>query len=244
VISVDAIIQVMESIIAIRDPYTVAHQQRTSRLACLIAAEMDLPETSIEALRVAGRLHDLGKIAVPIEILAKSGKLTEAEFSLIRCHPQVGYEILLPLELPRRIAQIILQHHERLDGSGYPRGLQGDEILLGARILAVADVVEAICSFRPYRTSLGQDLALAEINNYKTTLYDAAVVDAFIRVHEKEQRSRSLEWPRLPLGTTDVDIYWVGDGFRQSPEWETGSGGVPLQLASLYAKRGEVRTAD
>jgi putative nucleotidyltransferase with HDIG domain len=185
-ISMDAIIQVIESTIAARDPYTVDHQQRVTHLACLIAREMDLPEASIDDLQAAGRLHDLGKVAVPGEILSKPGKLTDAEFSLIKCHPQVGYEILQPLKLPRQIAQIILQHHERLDGSGYPRGLRGSEILLGARILAVADVVEAICSHRPYRPSLGKDQAMAEIANFKRTRYDATVVNAWIRVYEND----------------------------------------------------------
>jgi HD-GYP domain-containing protein (c-di-GMP phosphodiesterase class II) len=240
----EAIIRVLEAVIALRDPYTVGHQQRTTRLACLIAAEMDLPETSLEDLWMAGRLHDLGKIAVPGEILSKSGKLTEAEFSLIKCHPQVGYEILQSLNLNQGISQIILQHHERLDGSGYPRGLKGAEILLEARILAVADVVEAISSFRPYRPSLGQDQALAEIDNFKTTLYDAAVVDACNRVFEYEQRCRSLEWPRLSLGTPDVDIYWMSDDCRYSQTDETSLASVPHLLAGLYAKRGEFRPAD
>jgi putative nucleotidyltransferase with HDIG domain len=186
-ISMDAIIQVIESTIAARDPYTVDHQQRVTQLACLIASEMALPEASIDDLQVAGRLHDLGKISVPGEILSKPGKLTDAEFSLIKCHPRVGYEILQPLKLPRQIAQIILQHHERLDGSGYPLGLKGSEILLGARILAVADVVEAICSHRPYRPSLGKDEALAEFANFKRTRYDAMVVNAWIRVYENDQ---------------------------------------------------------
>jgi putative nucleotidyltransferase with HDIG domain len=181
----DAIIQVMESTIAARDPYTVGHQQRATQLACLIAAEMDLPKASIEALHIGGRLHDLGKIAVPGEILSKPGKLTDVEFSLVKSHPQVGYEILQPLNLPQQIAQIILQHHERLDGSGYPRGLKGSEIILEARILAVADVVESICSHRPYRPSLGLDQALEEIVQFKGTLYDVEAVDACIRVFEK-----------------------------------------------------------
>src|SRR5208337_2264764 len=180
-----AIIQVMESTIAVRDPYTVGHQRRAAQLACLIAAEMDLPNPSIEDLNVAGRLHDLGKIVVPGKILSKTGKLTAAEFSLIKSHPQVGYEILQPLKLPQQIAQIILQHHERLDGSGYPQGLKGREILLEARILAVADVVDSICSHHPYRPSQGSDHALEEIVQFKGTLYDVEVVNAYIRVFKK-----------------------------------------------------------
>ncbi len=182
----DAIVQVMESTIAARDPYTVAHQQRVTRLADAIAAEMNLPPASRESLRLAGRLHDLGKIAVPGELLAKPGQLTGAEFSLIKSHPQVGYDILQPLKLPGKVTQIILQHHERLDGSGYPCGLKGDEILLEARILAVADVVEAMCSHRPYRPALGATQALEEISRHRGTLYDPGVVDACVRVYEKE----------------------------------------------------------
>jgi HD-GYP domain-containing protein (c-di-GMP phosphodiesterase class II) len=183
----DAIIQVMELTISARDPYTVAHQQRATELACLIAAEMDLPEASLRDLHVAGRLHDLGKIGIPGEILSKPGKLTGCEFSLIKSHPQVGYEILQPLKLSRHISQIILQHHERLDGSGYPLGLKRSEILLEARILAVADVVEAMDSHRPYRPALGLNQALAEIAHFKGTLYDAAVVNACLRIYEKDR---------------------------------------------------------
>lgn len=181
----DAIIQLMESTIAARDPYTVDHQQRSTQLACLIAAEMALPMASIEDLHVAGRLHDLGKIAVPGEILSKPGKLSDEEFSLVKNHPQVGFEILQPLKLPLQITQIILQHHERLDGSGYPHRLEGSEILLEARILAVADVVESICSHRPYRPSLGLNQALEEIVRFKGTMYDVEAVDACIRIFEK-----------------------------------------------------------
>jgi HD-GYP domain-containing protein (c-di-GMP phosphodiesterase class II) len=180
-----AIIQVMESTIAVRDPYTVGHQRRATQLACLIAAEMDLPNPSLEDLNVAGRLHDLGKIGVPGEILSKPGKLTGAEFSVVKSHPQAGYEILQPLKLPQQIAQIILQHHERLDGSGYPQGLKGSEILLEAKILAVADVVDSICSHRPYQPSLGLDQALEEIVQFRGTLYDVEAVNAYLRVFEK-----------------------------------------------------------
>jgi len=180
-----AIIQVLESTIAVRDPYTAGHQQRATQLACLMAAEMDLPNPSIEDLNVAGRLHDLGKIGVPGEILSKTGKLTGAEFSLVKSHPQLGCEILKPLKLPQQITQIILQHHERLDGSGYPQGLKGSEILLEARILAVADVVDSICSHHPYRPSQGLDHALEEIVQFKGTLYDVEVVNAYIRVFKK-----------------------------------------------------------
>jgi HD-GYP domain-containing protein (c-di-GMP phosphodiesterase class II) len=180
----DAIIQVMESSIAARDPYTVVHQQRTTKLACLIAAEMDLPAARVRFLHVAGRLHDLGKIAVPGDILSKPGRLTDFEFSLIKIHPQMACDILQPLKLGH-IAKIILQHHERLDGSGYPLNLKGNEILLEAKILAVADVVDAMYSHRPYRPALGLDQAMEEIIHFKGTLYEATVVDACMKVMKK-----------------------------------------------------------
>ncbi len=185
----DALIQVMEATIAARDPYTVAHQRLTAQLACLIGAAMDLPVGSLRDLHVAGRLHDLGKIAIPGEILAKSGQLSDFEFSMIKSHPQVAYDILQPLNLPGQISQIMLQHHERLDGSGYPLGLKGKKILLEARILAVADVVEAMHSHRPYRPAMGLSLALEEIVQFKGILYDAKVVDACLRIYEDKQGS-------------------------------------------------------
>jgi HD-GYP domain-containing protein (c-di-GMP phosphodiesterase class II) len=188
----DAIIQVMESTIAARDLYTVAHQQRTAHLADLIAAEMDLPAQSRRDLHVAGRLHDLGKIGVPGDILSKHGKLNYFEFALIKFHPQMACDILRPLAITN-VIQIILQHHERLDGSGYPLGLRGSEILPEARILAVADVVDAICSDRPYRPSLGMDQALEEITSFKGTLYEAAVVDACMQVYEEWNAVISLK---------------------------------------------------
>ena len=160
----DAIIQVMESTISARDPYTVDHQQRTTHIAMAIAERMGLSEERIEELQVAGSLHDLGKIAVPTEILSKPGKLTDLEFAIIKTHPQVAYNILKPLDIPNQISQIIMQHHERINGSGYPYGLEEREIMLEAKILGVADVVEAMCSHRPYRPALGIEKALEEIS--------------------------------------------------------------------------------
>lgn len=218
----DAIIQVMELTIAARDPYTVGHQQRATQLACAIGARMDLPEASLRELHVAGRLHDLGKIAIPGEILSKSGQLTPAEFSLIKTHPQVGYDILQPLKLPGQICQIVLQHHERLNGSGYPQGLKGREILLGAKILAVADVVEAMGSHRPYRPALDLDQALAEIARLKGTLYDAAVVDACLMVYEED-------WADRPVAANETAyrparVYHLPPSrTKGSPDRETGS---------------------
>jgi putative nucleotidyltransferase with HDIG domain len=178
----EAFIQVMESTIAVRDPYTVNHQRRVTRLASAIAKEIGLSEHRRLDLRIAGMLHDLGKIAIPTGLLAKSGKLTALEFALLKTHPQVAYNILKPIKLPGHTAEIILQHHERLDGTGYPRGLRNHEILLEARILGVADVMEAMCSHRPYRYSLGLTEAVEEITRYQGILYDAAVVQTCLKL--------------------------------------------------------------
>jgi putative nucleotidyltransferase with HDIG domain len=181
----EAIIQVMESTIAARDPYTVEHQQRAAHIAKAIAAYMGLSPASLETLQVAARLHDLGKIAVPMEILSKSGKLTDQEFAIIKTHPQVGCNILKPLNIPAEITQTIIQHHERMDGSGYPQGLKGQEILLEARILGVADVLESMCCHRPYRPALGIEKAMEEITKKRGILYDPAVVDSCVQLHQE-----------------------------------------------------------
>jgi HD-GYP domain-containing protein (c-di-GMP phosphodiesterase class II) len=181
----EAIIQVMESTIAARDPYTVDHQQRATHIAIAIAQRMGLSEERIEEIHVAGSLHDLGKIAVPTEILSKPGKLTDLEFAIIKTHPQVAFNILKPLDIPGMITQIIMQHHERLNGSGYPYGLDGQEILLEAKILGVADVIEAMCSHRPYRPALGIEKALEEIEKKKGVLYDAEVVDNCLLLYQE-----------------------------------------------------------
>jgi len=165
-----------------RDPYTAAHQRRVTQLACAIIKEMGLPKEQAEGTRVAGLMHDIGKMSIPAEILAKPSKLSETEFDLIKAHPQVAYDILKSIDFPWSVADIILQHHERLDGSGYPNGLKGEEILLEARILGTADVVEALSSHRPYRPALGIDKALEEIEKNKGTLYDPEVVDACVRL--------------------------------------------------------------
>ena len=188
----DSIIQVMESVMGARDPYTVGHQQRVARLACTLAGEMGLSPERIQALHTAASLHDLGKIAVPTGILSKPGELSEFEFAMIKTHPQVGYDILKPLKFPEPIGQIILQHHERINGSGYPQGIKGKYILLEAMILGVADVLEAMCSHRPYRPGLGLDKALEEISESKGVLYDAAVVDACLHLCEQSQGVEQL----------------------------------------------------
>jgi putative nucleotidyltransferase with HDIG domain len=165
-----------------RDPYTAGHQKRVSDLAGAIATEMGLLKDRVTGIRLAGEIHDLGKIAVPAEILSKPNKLSDMEFSLIKTHPDVGYNILREIEFPWPIAQIVYQHHERLDGSGYPRGLKADGILLEARIMAVADVVEAIASHRPYRPALGMEAAAAEIQKNRGIIYDPEVVDTCLGI--------------------------------------------------------------
>ena len=172
------IIQVLISAVETRDPYTAGHQVRTADLARSIAMELKLSGNQVDGIRMAGSIHDIGKLSVPAEILSKPTKLTDIEYALIKEHPRRGYELLRNVESPWPLAQIVLQHHERLDGSGYPAGLKGDEIILEARIMAVADVVEAMASHRPYRPGLGLKAALEEISRNRNRLYDAAVVDA------------------------------------------------------------------
>jgi PAS domain S-box-containing protein/putative nucleotidyltransferase with HDIG domain len=180
-------VQAMSMTIELRDPYTAGHQRRVGRLSDAIARELNLPRTQIEGIRMAGDIHDIGKIYVPAEILSKPGQITEIEYSIIKNHAQAGYEILKTIDFPWPVAEIVHQHHERLDGSGYPAGLTGNAILLEARILSVADVVEAMSSHRPYRPSFGTDAALAEIAKNKGKLYDPDVVDACLTLfHEKD----------------------------------------------------------
>jgi putative nucleotidyltransferase with HDIG domain len=160
-----------------RDPYISGHQKGVSRLARAIAQEMGVPDDIVDTIRMAGAVHDIGKISVPAEILSKPGKLSDIEFSIIKTHSQSGYDILRGAGLPDLIAEIVLQHHERLDGSGYPQGLKGGQILLESQIIAVADVVEAMASHRPYRPTLSVEVALKEIEKNKDILYNPAVVD-------------------------------------------------------------------
>ena len=168
-----------------RDPYTAGHQRRVADLARAIATKMGLPKDQIDGIRMAGAIHDIGKVSIPGEILSKPGRLTDIEFNLIKTHPQIGYEILKSIDFPWPVAQIVLQHHERINGSGYPAGLTGEEILLEARILGVADVVEAMSSHRPYRSALGIDKALEEISRNKGILYDPDVVNACLELLTK-----------------------------------------------------------
>ncbi|MBI4651466.1 HD-GYP domain-containing protein [Candidatus Desantisbacteria bacterium] len=171
------VIEAMSLTIELRDPYTAGHQKRVSDLARMIAKEMGLSKEKIEAIRMAGAIHDIGKISVPSEILSKPGKLNDLEMLMIKTHPKIGFDILKPIEFPWSVADIILQHHERLDGSGYPLGLKGEHIVLEAKILGVADVVEAMSSHRPYRPGHGIGEALEEISKNKGILYEPTVVD-------------------------------------------------------------------
>ena len=169
-----------------RDPYTAGHQKNVSQIATFIAQEMKLPKDKIEGIRIASLVHDVGKISVPAEILNKPIKLSDIEFNLIKDHSQVGYDILKSIEFPWPIEKIVLQHHERLNGSGYPRGLKGEDIIIEARIIGVADVIDAMSSHRPYRPALGIDAALEEISQNKGTLYDSEVVNACLKLFKEK----------------------------------------------------------
>ncbi len=184
--ALDGIIQAMRRTVEARDPYTAGHQLRVANLAVAIATEMNVMKDRIEGIRMAGMIHDLGKISVPAEILSKPISLTEIEYALIKTHPMAGYNIIADIDFPWPIAQMVLQHHERMNGTGYPQGLSGESILLEARIICVADVVEAMASHRPYRPSLGIDAALNEISNNRGVLYDPPVVDACLRIFKEE----------------------------------------------------------
>lgn len=169
-----------------RDPYTAGHERRVAEIAAAIGAELGFDADRQEGLQVAGHLHDIGKMTVPAEILSKPGKLRPAEYALIQEHAQASYDVLKGVEFPWPVAQIALQHHERMDGSGYPRGLMGDAILFDARIMAVADVVEAMSSHRPYRPGLGIEKALAEIERGSGTAYDADVASACLNLFREK----------------------------------------------------------
>ncbi len=187
--SLEATIGAIANTVEMRDPYTAGHQQRVARLAVAMARDLALPEAQIQGLYLAGVIHDVGKIDIPSEILNKPGKLSKLEFQLIQQHAQSGYDIVKGVDFPWPIAEMVRQHHERLDGSGYPQGLAGDAILPEARILAVADVVEAMMSHRPYRAALGIEAALAEIEQGKGRLYDPAAVEACTALFRQDRFS-------------------------------------------------------
>ena len=186
------IINTLASIIEIRDPYTSGHQKRVASLATAIATEMGLDSDMMESIRIAALIHDIGKINLPTSILTRPGRLSEIEYDMIKTHAQLGHDMISRVEFPWAIADIMLQHHERIDGSGYPGGLKGKDIILEARILAVADVVEAMASHRPYRPSLGVNKALEEINKGRGKLYDSEVVDACTKLIKNKKFSFSI----------------------------------------------------
>jgi len=185
--TMEATIYTISKIIETRDPYTAGHQNTVSRLAVAIAQEMKLPEDKIEGIRIAALVHDIGKINIPAEILSKPSKLNGMEFSLIKNHPKVGYDILRKIDFSWPVAKIVLQHHEKIDGSGYPQGLKGAKILLEAKIIGTADVVEAMSSHRPYRPALGIYKALEEISQNKGILYDPEVVDVCLKLFKEKE---------------------------------------------------------
>ena len=181
-----ATVQAISLIVEMKDTFTSGHQRRVSDLARSIATEMGLSADRRDFIRTASAIHDIGKVAIPSEILSKPTKLTDLEFNLIKTHSQSGYDIMKDIEFPWPLADVILQHHERMDGSGYPHGLKGDDILLEARILSIADVVEAMASHRPYRPALGIDIALEEISRNKGILYDADAVNACLKLFREK----------------------------------------------------------
>lgn len=200
-------IQAMTIVVEMRDPHTAGHQQRATQLACAIAKEIGLSEEQISGLRLAGLIHDIGKVRVPAEILMNPDGLSEPEFMMIKAHPRLGYEILKTIDFPWPVAQIVLQHHERLDGSGYPSGLSGEDIIIEARILAVADVVDAMASHRPYRPALGIKKALEEISENRGVLYDPRVADACLTLF----RDKRFEFEEhTKVGTSLDKIYHGG----------------------------------
>jgi putative nucleotidyltransferase with HDIG domain len=179
-------VMAMARAIELRDPYTDGHQKRVALIASAIAEDMGLPPERVDGIRLGALIHDVGKIQVPTEILSKPGELRDVERNIVRLHTKAGEELLGNIDFPWPIAQMILHHHERLDGSGYPDGLKGEELTLEAKILAVADVAEAMCSHRPYRPALGVDAAVAELRRGSGKLYDSGAVDSCIRVLERQ----------------------------------------------------------
>lgn len=184
--TIEVTIQALATTIEMRDPYTAGHQRRVAALASAIAEEMGLAKGKIDNVNIAGIIHDIGKIYIPVEILTRPGRLSEYEVNIIKAHPQYGHDIMTETEVPEPVAEIVHQHHERLNGSGYPDGKKGGEILLESKILSVADVVEAMSSHRPYRPALGIDAALDEIRNQKGIYYDSGVAEACLRLFEKK----------------------------------------------------------
>lgn len=203
-LTLEGAVKALASVIEMRDSYTAGHQRRVADLASAIAEEMNIPDRVIRGIHMAALVHDIGKIIVPAEILTKPSQLTATEFSLIKTHSQVGYDVLKEIDFPWPVADIVLQHHERIDGSGYPKGLYLKDIIVEARILAVADVVEAIASHRPYRPALGIETALDEIARYRGIIYDAAVVDACLLLFN--EKGYTLDEGDLPFRAGSVRL--------------------------------------
>jgi putative two-component system response regulator len=174
------IVESMALAVEARDPYTAGHQKNVAKVACGIAEKLGFSRHRIEGVRMAALIHDLGKISIPAEILSKPSRLSDIEFSIIKEHPKVGYKILKDIDFPWPLAEMVYQHHERINGSGYPRGLSGEKLLEEAKILGVSDVVEAMASDRPYRPAVGMDAAVEEISKNSGVIYDSRVVEAFI----------------------------------------------------------------
>jgi putative nucleotidyltransferase with HDIG domain len=183
-IILEGIVKTLSKIVETRDPYTSGHEDQVAKIACKIAKEMQLSEEQIAAINIAATLHDIGKISVPTEILTKPGLLSDLEREIIKTHCKVARDILVNIEFPYPVGEIIFQHHERMDGSGYPWGLVGDAIAIEARIIGVADVIDAMVSYRPYRPALGVNAAIEEIVRFKGITYDSAVVDAYLKIHK------------------------------------------------------------
>ncbi|MBU4226940.1 HD domain-containing protein [bacterium] len=177
---------IITKVVELRDPYSIGHQQRVSKLATAIAQEMKLPQDKIEGIKIASLVHDIGKVNLPTEIVRKPGKLIEVEFNLLKNHPKISYDLLKKVDFPWPIAEIVFQHQEKIDGSGYPRGLKVDEICIEAKILGVANVVEAMSSYRSYRPALSIDEALAEIVENKNILFDPGVVDTCVKLFKEK----------------------------------------------------------
>lgn len=198
-----AVVAALSSTVEMSDPYTAGHQKAVADIAVAIATELHVSADDIETIDLAARIHDLGKVAVPAELLSRPGRLRDAEMDLVRTHAQAGSDILEHVDFPAGVREIVLQHHERLDGSGYPQGLRGEQISIGARIVAVADVLEAMAAYRPYRPALGIEIARKELQKGSDSLYDAAVVDACVRLIEdgrirETQSGQNLETLQIP----------------------------------------------
>ncbi len=185
--TLDGTMDTLASLVESRDPYTVGHQKRVSDLAIAITGELDVSEKTIENIKTAALIHDIGKISLPISILTKPGKISEIEYSLIKTHTTKGYDIVKNINFPNSIAKTILQHHERIDGSGYPKGLKADEIIIEAKIIGVADVLEAMSSHRPYRPALGIKIAMREIIKNKGKLYDPEIADICVKLFKDKK---------------------------------------------------------